>query len=727
MPTALRKTCLVLAALCLLACSKVPTGRSAVDEVKIENLRVVSASDIEERLATAATPKFLGLFRGVVYDYSVFDESSLQRDLARVERYLRGQGFFDAKARAGRVVRISQEHVRVEIVVEEGEPTMNRTVSVHGVEALPREDQLRVTAAAMKALPSGRRFDESAVKLADGAVKRALTDYGYAFATVTTTGQVDLPAHVASYSINVVPRAVVTFGTVTIVGLDAASTSSRKIPESAVRRALSLREGELYSTAALDSATQAVLDLSVFSVVEVVPNLSDPPPERGRVPVNVHVQPTQLRVLKLGGGTEFDVFKTELHLLTGWENRNFLGGLRDLTIEWKPGVVLYPLRVDNLTKPTNPLLEERFRTEIRQPGFIEARTNGFVRPEFNVFPLLVAPNPPPTDPVVGYIEAKATVGVDRTFWKRLYVSLGYTIQLEDPFVYVGALNSALSTLVLGYPQLVTNVDFRDNAVKPHYGAYFGNSVQFAGGVFGGNARDVRIQPEVRTYLPLGKRVTFATRASLGFLLDPGYASDWAHELEHSEAPANVSQLEGDIERMYFRGFFSGGPSSNRGFPLFGVSPYGVVPFLNPGTAGEQVVLNCVPTSPTYNASQCFIPVGGETLWELSNELRFQVVGPFAVATFCDMGDVSPNLGDIRLTHLHLSCGGGARYDTPVGPVRLDVGYRVQSLQVIPFKNEAQAATPGKVVDGVHANPVNGTPPTIFGAPIAFSIGIGEAF
>jgi outer membrane protein assembly factor BamA len=734
MPTATQlKTSATLAlAFCAGACSRVPPGRSAIDEVSVSNLRTVSSSEVEDKLASAASPKFLGLFRGVVYDYNVLDDSSLQRDLARVERYLRGRGFLDAKARAGRVLRVSGNHVRIEIVAEEGPPTVNREIAVSGIDPLPTEMRATVTAAAKKALPPGARFDEVAFKKADSAVKRALTDHGYAFAKVTSAGELDNAAHVADYTITVVPGPPAKLGVVTIVGLDPDGAGPRRqeIPESAVRRALNLAEGDTYSTANIESATQALLDLQVFSAVDITPALPDPPPEGARVSITVHVEPTRLRELKLGGGTEFDVFKTELHILAGWENHNLFGGLRDFRVDAKPGLVLYPTRVDNLTRPTNPLLEEHFRLQLRQPGFIEARTTGFIRPELNVFPLLVAPDPSTADPVVGYVEAKGTIGVDRTFLKRLYISLGYTLQAEDPFTYVGALDAALGLLVIGYPQLVTNLDFRDSAVRPHKGIYLGNSLQVAGGPFGGDASDVRIQPEVRTYVPLGKHVTFATRASVGLLFNSTYARNWQTELAGSDGmqtTQGLATLQRDVETMYFRGFFSGGPNTNRGFPLFGVAPYGVVPFLNPATAGEQVVKNCVPTAVGYNPSECFIPVGGSTLWELSNEVRFQVSGPFSVASFCDMGDVSPNQADIRLTHLHMSCGLGGRYDTPVGPIRIDVGYRIQPLQVLPFKDETQAAADNVRVGGVSSSPVNGTPPTIFGAPIALSIGIGEAF
>jgi outer membrane protein insertion porin family/translocation and assembly module TamA len=115
-------------------------------------------------------------------------------------------------------------------------------------------------------------------------------------------------------------------------------------------------------------------------------------------------------------------------------------------------------------------------------------------------------------------------------------------------------------------------------------------------------------------------------------------------------------------------------------------------------------------------------VGGFTLWEFQNELNATIQGPLSGAVFCDMSDVSPHEGDIRLSHLHLSCGLGAAYDTPVGPIRLDIGYRIPPLQVLGFKNESDAQDPSKGGDRV-----NGLPPTIFGIPIAIAIGIGQAF
>src|SRR5204863_3478693 len=126
----------VLILLCASACSSIPPGRSSVDDVSIRGARKVNEDDIEEKIATAPTPKFLGLFRGVMYDYETLDRMVLQRDLARIERYYRARGYYDARARVARVVHKSPKNVRVEILVYEGKPVLVRDVRIDGLDAI---------------------------------------------------------------------------------------------------------------------------------------------------------------------------------------------------------------------------------------------------------------------------------------------------------------------------------------------------------------------------------------------------------------------------------------------------------------------------------------------------------------------------------------------------------------------------------------------------------------
>ncbi len=718
----------ILALATTTACASIPTGRASIDSVKIRGAGEVNADDVTDRLATTASPKFLGFFRGVVYDYSVYDASVLQRDLARVERYYRGRGFLDAHARAGRVRSDGPDHVHVTIVVDEGPPTLDRDVRIQGLDVIPVADADAVRAAADKALPRGTRFDEDAYKQAQADVASALTDRGYAYAAVKAEAHADLGAHAIDYDFTVTPGIQARFGSITFVGLDpdGGGPKPNLVDDKPLRRAIDIHEGDKYSSAEVAASTQALLDLEIFSAVHIMPTLSDPP--SAVVPLVVQVEPGKLRNFRVGVGAEFDAIKTDVHGLIGWEDHDFLGGLRDFSVEFKPGLVLYPTRLGDVERPDGSLLPnaylpaERLRVQLRQPGFLEARTVGFVQPELNVYPLLVETNPAPNAPVVGYVEPKASVGLNRRFGKHLNATIAYNVQGEVPFAYLSQpLDSNLQSVVLLFPQLITTLDYRDSAVHPHAGFFLSNDFQVAGFPGSSLPSDLRVQPEARGYIPLARDVTFALRGMLGFLFDADYGSAFRQDLaDISRTPAipvtDNAALNRDIQTVYFRGFFSGGPSSNRGFPLRGVAPHAIVPFLNPAGVSAQV-LNCTSNG-QVNTSSCTVPVGGFSLWQASAEVRFDLSGPLGVAVFCDAGDVSASSWNIRLDHLHMSCGTGARYDTPVGPIRLDVGYRIPPLQVLGSANETEAA---------EKDPTEGTQPRLFGQPIAIAFGLGEAF
>jgi outer membrane translocation and assembly module TamA len=70
------------------------------------------------------------------------------------------------------------------------------------------------------------------------------------------------------------------------------------------------------------------------------------------------------------------------------------------------------------------------------------------------------------------------------------------------------------------------------------------------------------------------------------------------------------------------------------------------------------------------------PVGGNILTLLNFELRFPVFGKLGGVIFSDNGTVYRRLKVIELLNWRSNVGFGFRYDTPLGPLRVDWGFKV---------------------------------------------------
>ena len=681
----------LIAGLVLLAastgCYRVPAGRSAISAVTVEGAREVDTDDVLDHITTRESSRFLG----ITYGHELFDRYALRRDLSRIERYMHARGYYDAVVRVARVVP-DDDKVRVSIEVAEGRLTTVESTAVIGDEPVEASARLKLRDAIAGVLPKGAPLDEDKLGEADKAALKALTSRGHAGARVERHVEVDLATATARITFTVTPGPVVRIGTITWKGLG-------ELPEDKLRRLFVIKEGDLYSSDDVDEARQALLDLGVFASVEIALDTKDL--ETTHIaPVTVSCEVSKLRAFLAGGGFEFDSLKTDVHLLVGLQSSNFLGGLRRLDMRWKPGVVLYPTRFPEIQAPKQLLPQSQINLTLRQPAFIESRTTGLTRADYNIYPVLLPGST--TQAVLGYHEVRGTIGVERTFLGHLYVSPQYGAQVNVPFDYIGKTPSAL-TLFISYLDVFAYLDFRDDPIHTRKGIYIANQVQVAGGPLQGDASDIRVQPELRLYVPLTKkRFVFATRGSIGSLFPFDYGK-YAEVNFRNPGPSRVEGSARDYQILFFRGFYAGGPVSNRGYPLRGIGPYDVIPYLSP--AGQSISASgCNP-----NDKGCSLPTGGRTLWELSAEVRINVQGPFSTAVFCDAADVSPFTLDIRLDRPHLSCGGGARYDTPVGPIRLDIGYRIPGLQ---YLSSSSFERP---------------PDTLFGIPIALAFGIGEAF
>lgn len=79
------------------------------------------------------------------------------------------------------------------------------------------------------------------------------------------------------------------------------------------------------------------------------------------------------------------------------------------------------------------------------------------------------------------------------------------------------------------------------------------------------------------------------------------------------------------------------------------------------------------------------PIGGLSLFEGSLELRRPIWQALGGALFVDFGQVSRRAFDFPLTNVKFAAGFGLSYATPVGPVRVDIGFPFRPAATRLFK------------------------------------------
>ena len=702
----------LFAAAPVLGCRAWPS-QPVVSAVELEGTRPLDTDPLTEQLATTESSLLLGVFPRV-FEYSTYDRAVLTKDLERTERWLRARGYYEAKVRATRVVHTDEHLVRVEIEVALGDPVTVRRLDPSGLALLPID--VAGPAVAAIDLREGDVFDEDRFESDKRNLLRALADGGFAFAKVTGKATVDIAHHAVdvAYTVELGPRS--RFGAITISGLG-------EIPVGPVLDTLDIHAGSPYSAAEVEDAKKALFNLGVFTSVDITEDKSRP--ETAIVPLAVSVRPSKLRTVRLGGGARFDVLRLSNHLRAGWEDRNFLGGLRRFSVEARPALTYFPTRIPSgqqpLWAPFRVLPEFHLLTSLRQPSLFEARTAGFVSVEYNLFPVLYpipAGEDPKNEPVLGYHEFTTAIGAERALWSHhLTLTPSYNWQAYFPFSYRGDAASDLEDVRVSYPELVSVLDFRDDPIEPTRGVYLSNSLQVAGYVFQGTVSDVRVRPEIRAYTrgALGKRSVFAARLGFGFLF-PGNYGATLNQTTQDGVAAEVNPKDPEVmrdqQKLLLRAFYSGGPNSNRGYPLREVGPHGPIGFQIPSGLNAA---NCSTVTADLSTlpSGCVRPLGGLTLWELSLETRFPITGDLGGVLFVDASDVTREVTHIRLNVPHISPGFGLRYLTPVGPFRVDVGFRPPYLQQLGQRD--LDAEEGRLESG------------FFGVPMAIDFAIGEAF
>ena len=68
---------------------------------------------------------------------------------------------------------------------------------------------------------------------------------------------------------------------------------------------------------------------------------------------------------------------------------------------------------------------------------------------------------------------------------------------------------------------------------------------------------------------------------------------------------------------------------------------------------------------------------------LNVELRIDAAKGFAGVTFVDAGNIFPNASDLNITDLRPAAGFGVHYKSPIGPVRVELGFNLAPRELVP--------------------------------------------
>jgi outer membrane protein assembly factor BamA len=178
------------------------------------------------------------------------------------------------------------------------------------------------------------------------------------------------------------------------------------------------------------------------------------------------------------------------------------------------------------------------------------------------------------------------------------------------------------------------IDYLDNELNPHAGSLslFSIKGMFPVSTIGIKAYLLKIMAEQSLFIPV-RSCVIALRARIGHIF---------HEKFSTIMP---------IERFYL-----GGAHSIRSYETDAVPPLGKII----DRMGREIL----------------VPQGGKSMFSLNIEARFSIYKEFGAVIFQDFGALSTNtLLSITNKDIVAGTGFGLRYQTPLGPARLDVGFK----------------------------------------------------
>jgi outer membrane protein assembly factor BamA len=674
----------------------------------------------------------------------LLDRAELERDLLRL-RVLYWKRGWRASQITPTITTRDDRKAAVTLRVVEGPPTLIGSIELGALDSLLTSHGIRSFVDARPGDPLDLiRLDSIAVRIATH-----LDEKGYGDLSITPTALVDADNPRAVVKLQVNGLYQTTVEAVRVEGTE-------KYDPRVVANAMGLRAGDSFSRTKLVESQRALYEAGFFKRAYVRAEKGSRDSLRKVIALVEELQTHSFRVT--GGVSTTDFLQFDARYL----NANFRNNAGRLSVQATVGN-LFGAQLNN-RGPFNNVL----------PKTLDANAPKYLQPTFQVNAdlrrrwLSDSRNSSGLS-VFAYRRSSPGVFIDqgggaaasftRYVTRTIPVSFQYRLELTDVnagdayyCINFGACDTGSLSLLqrtrrLAPLVLSTTTDQRDDPTSPTRGFTWRAEFELADRWTGSQLRYGRFEVEGTRYLHPSNRLTVALHGRAG-------------------AVRAFSTREGSLGSIAVihprKRFYAGGSRSVRGYgenqlgPRFLVIPRGVfqpVQSVFDSLLADTIRkprLPCAPTTPlpvcptdstgTGRPTSNFLdtdfipkPLGAEAMIEGSIEARYRVNSFITLASFVDAGSVGARFGG---TATVFTPGVGVRFRSPVGPIRVDLGYNPRQrefLNVVTELDARDAAATGRT-QGLYQiqNKRGFDPATGFGLSgvlnaLTLHLSIGEAF
>ncbi len=592
-------------------------------------------------------------------DPETLDIDELSRDAWRLEVWYAHHGWFDARVRGWELQRMRRvTEARAGVIdiyghVDPGPPSIVRTLTIDGLDA-----NLRVLGNAVLRNAPIREGDQFDLELIEDT-RKLLTDKMHnlsrAYAKVTVDIDVDANERAVDVVLHVDAGIAASYGEIVIDG-------NEVIPDLFVEQNLSIEQGDAYSLDRLKESQRRLFEMGTFSIVTVQPDLSDPTAKE--VPITVRVTESKFRSLRVGAGLDYDGFLVAPRVSMRLRHVNLFHQLVQAEIGGRAGLA-YDVSVGET--PTS-IPTWGVNTTFTYPRIAQQRVALELKGEVeqNVYSGLWAYRRPEAQlhavwKVNDQIQIRGGPHVEQYAFLTDFGSIQDTERQQAAQARLFGIEASegFQYQLTALDQFVT-WDWRNDPVRTTRGSYYQLHLREALPLTPQGYSFLRVNGEARRFVPI--RLRRAGRTGFPVVLVGKLHGEMIQPFNQSLVPLP--------ERA-----FLGGANSIRGFRQNQVGPYETLCTRDQVSRGGGLFGLFGEPETSTQVTLYHLPTGGNVAAETSAELRYDWVYGVVLATFADVGVLAPSWGELGTDDLRYSGGVGMRYDTLIGPLRLDLSFR----------------------------------------------------